>query len=415
MMITQNLELMVRLFLAVVVLFICASLQAQISTTYSLRHHAITFKSDRAEIVVDPAITFKYLCSDSYSGVDNMRGATFTAKIDSNFTAGGALFERQSTLSPFLSEFALQTSSMPGWGVFKRLDSWGENPRTIDIARAMGFLAWSKNRLSTKIEIGAQRFGWSKSPLMLSHEDVPYPSLQFEWTKSNFFADISMNQWVGSNRDGAVGSEYIIRNINKAIISSAGFSNEHFAIALLFGHTLEPSISIVSMAGRIVKNGGFINYEAATSSTSTSGPSYQIGAGYNGNQFRTGLNLIRTKDGLYGDGEEMVWSNAMIPLGVITGNNTKMSTVYFTFKNSDSAKWYFTCEAGTFSNAHYNSNDNLNDDFSRFTKGSITRVFSPDWDMALTLSVEAFKGHDPMLGIGVVHGIVRGFDELLIP
>ena len=100
-----------------------------------------------------------------------------------------------------------------------------------------------------------------------------------------------------------------------------------------------------------------------------------------------------------------------IGLGVITGNNTEMSTVYFTFKNSDSAKWYFTCEAGTFSNAHYN----LNDDFSRFTKGSITRVFSQDWDMALTLSVEAFKGHDPMLGIGVVHGIIRGFDELLIP
>ncbi|MDE0722219.1 MAG: hypothetical protein OSB28_02815, partial [Flavobacteriales bacterium] len=120
---------------------------------------------------------------------------------------------------------------------------------------------------------------------------------------------------------------------------------------------------------------------------------------------------IRTKEGLYGDGEEMVWSNAGIPLGVITGDNTKMSTLYFTFKNSDSAKWYFKCEAGTFSNANFNSNDN----FSRFTKGSITRIFSQDWDMGLTLSVEAFKGHDPMLGIGVVHGIVRGFDELLIP
>ena len=151
--------------------------------------------------------------------------------------------------------------------------------------------------------------------------------------------------------------------------------------------------------------------EAAASSTSTSGPSYQIGAGYNGDQFRTGLNIIRTKDGLYGDGEEMVWSNAMIPLGVITGNNTKMSSVYFTFKNSDSAKWYFNCEAGLFSNDNYN----LNDDFSRFTKGSITRVFSQDWDMGLTLSVEAFKGHDPMLGIGVVHGIVRGYEKLLIP
>ena len=409
----QNLELMIRSFLAVLALFICVSIQAQISTTYSLRHHAITFKSDRAEIVVDPAITFKYLSSDSYSGFDNIRGATFTAKIDSNFTAGGALYERQSTLSPFLSEFALQTSSMPGWGRFKKLDSatWGENPRTIDIAMAIGFLAWSQNSLKAKIEIGAQRFGWSKSPLMLSNEDVPYPSVKFGWVKSAYFADISINQWVGSKRDGAVGSEYIIRNINKAIISSAGFSNENFAIALLFGRTLEPSISVVSLAGRFVKNEGFINYEAATSSRSTSGPSYQIGAGYNGDKFRTGLNIIRTKDGLYGDGEEMIWSNATIPLGVITGNNTKMSSVYFTFKNSDSAKWYFNCEAGLFSNAHYNSNDN----FSRFTKGSITRVFSQDWDMGLTLSVEAFKGHDPMLGIGVVHGIIRGFDELLIP
>ena len=413
----HNLKLMIRLFVAVVVLFICASLQAQISTTYSLRHHAITFKSDRAEIVVDPAITFKYLSSDSYSGVDNIRGATFTAKIDSNFTAGGALFERQSTLSPFLSEFALQTSSMPGWGRFKKLDSetWGENPRTIDIAMAIGFLAWSQNSLKAKIEIGATRFGWSKSPLMLSNEDVPYPSLKFGWVKSDYFADISINQWVGSTRDGAVGSEYIIRNINKAIISSAGFSNEHFAIALLFGRTLEPSLSVVSLAGRFVKNGGFIDCEAATSSTSTSGPSYQIGAGYQGGLFRTGLNIIRTKDGLYGDGEEMVWSNAGIPLGVITGNNTEMTTLYFTFKNSESAKWYCKWEVGTFSNALYNSNDNSNDNFSRFTKGSITRVFSLDWDMGLTLSVEAFKGHDPMLGIGVVHGIVRGFDELLIP
>jgi hypothetical protein len=409
----HNLKLMIRSFLLVGVLFICVSLQAQISTTYSLLHHAITFKSDRAEIVVDPAITFKYLCSDSYSGFDNIRGATFTAKIDSNFTAGGALFERQSTLSPFLSEFALQTYSMPGWGRFKILDgaTWGDNPRTIDIAMAIGFLAWSQNSLKAKIEIGATRFGWNKSPLMLSHEDVPYPSVKFGWFKSDYFADVSISQWVGSTKEGAIEVDYLIRNINKAIISSAGFSNENFAIALLFGHTLEPSISIVSLAGRFVKNEGFINYEAATSSRSTSGPSYQIGAGYNGDKFRTGLNIIRTKDGLYGDGEEMIWSNAMIPLGVITGNNTKMSSVYFTFKNSDSAKWYFKCEVGAFSNAHYN----LNDDFSRFTKGSITRVFSQDWDMGLTLSIEAFKGHDPMLGIGVVHGIIRGFDELLIP
>ncbi len=409
----QNLKLMIRSFLTVVALCICTSLQAQISTTYSLRHHAMTFKSDRAEIIVDPAITFKYLSSDSYSGIDNIRGATFTAKIDSNFTAGGALFERQSTLSPFLSEFALQTSRIPGWGIFKRLDdeTWGENPRTIDIAKAIGFMAWSKNSLSTKIEIGAQRFGWNTSPLMLSHEDVPYPSLQFEWSKSDFFVDLSLNQWVGNKRDGAVISEHIIRNINQAIISSAGFSNEHFAIALLFGHTLEPSISILSLAGRFVKNGGFINYEAATSSTSTSGPSYQIGAGYNGNQFRTGLNLSLTKDGLYGDGEEMVWSNAMIPLGVITGNNTTMSSIYFSTKSDGTSKWYIKCEAGAFSNINYN----LNDNFSRFTKGSITRVFSQDWDMGLTLSVEAFKGHEPMFGIGVVHGIVRGFDALHIP
>ena len=47
----HNLKLMIRSFLAVGVLCICVSLQAQISTTYSLRHHAITFKSDRAEIV----------------------------------------------------------------------------------------------------------------------------------------------------------------------------------------------------------------------------------------------------------------------------------------------------------------------------------------------------------------------------
>jgi hypothetical protein len=57
----------------------------------------------------------------------------------------------------------------------------------------------------------------------------------------------------------------------------------------------------------------------------------------------------------------------------------------------------------------------MNFNFSTFTKGSITRIFSQDWDMGLTISIEAFKGHETMLGIGVVHGIIRNYDELLIP
>ena len=122
---------------------------------------------------------------------------------------------------------------------------------------------------------------------------------------------------------------------------------------------------------------------------------------------RTGANFTQTKGGLYGEGEEAVWANTEIPLGVITGNNTKKSTVYFMFKNSDSAKWYFNFEAGTLSNLNYN--------FTRMTKGSITRIFSQEWDMGLTLSLETFKGHAPMLGIGVVHGIIFGYNDLLIP
>ena len=76
------------------------------------------------------------------------------------------------------------------------------------------------------------------------------------------------------------------------------------------------------------------------------------------------------------------------------------------FKNSDSAKWHFNFEAGTLSNLDYN--------FTRITKGSITRIFSQEWDMGLTLSLETFKGYAPMLGIGVVHGMIRDFDELYI-
>ena len=400
---------MIRFLFLLAGFSVCASLQAQVSTKYSLRHHAITFKSDRAEIVVDPAITFKYLSSGSYSGFDNIRGATFTAKVDSSFKAGGALYERQSTLNPFLSEFALQTNSLPGWGRFKRLDNptWEENPRTIDIAKAIGFMSWSRNSLMAKVEIGAQRFGWNTSPLMLSNEDVPYPSVSFTWSKPHYFADISINQWVG-DKDG---TGQILRNLNKVILSSVGFTKDHLEIAVLFGHTFEPSISVVSVAGRFVENRGFVTCEAATSSTSTSGPSYQIGAGYSGNQVRTGLTVMRTKDGLYGEIGQEAWSNAGIPLGVITGNNTTMSSIYFSTKSDGTSKWYIKCEAGAFSNTNFN----LNNNFSRFTKGSITWVFSQDWDMGLTLSVEAFKGHDPMLGIGVVHGIVRGFDALHIP
>ena len=396
---------MIRVFLTVVVFSICASINAQISTTYSLSDHAITFKSDRTEVIVDPAITFKYLSSDSYSGFDNIRGATFTAKIDENFTGGGALFERQSTLSPFLSEFALQTNRMPGWGWFKIIDgaTWGENPRTIDIAQAKGFMAWTKNSLKAKLEIGAHRFGWNISPLMLSPADVPYPSVKIGWTKSGFFTELSVNQWVGKRE--VLGD--LLRNRNQAIISSSGFSDDNFAIAILLGHTKDPSISIISLAGRFVKKNGFINYEVSTSSSSTSGPSYQIGAGYKNEKFRTGINFAQTKEGLYGEGEEAVWANTLIPLGVITGNNTKKSTVYFMFKNSDSAKWYFNFEAGTLSNLNYN--------FTRMTKGSITRIFSQEWDMGLTLSLETFKGHAPMLGIGVVHGIIFGYNDLLIP
>ena len=404
---------MIRTLFMGVAFLISSSFQAQISTTYSLSHHAITFKSDRAEIIVDPAITFKYLSSDSYSGVDNIRGAIFTAKIDENFTAAGSLFERQSTLSPFMSEFARQGTTIPGWGQFKPFNGsdWNENPRTIDIARATGYLAWSKNSMLVKVEIGTRRFGWNISPLILSNTDVPYPSLNFIWQKAEFFTEFSINQWVGSKRDGAVGGDYIIRNINQSLISTSSYSNKDFSLALLLGHTIEPSITMVSLAGRFMKRGGFVNYELATSSTSSTGPSYQIGAGFEGSKFITGLNLSNTKEGLYGEGEEAVWSNAEIPLGVVTGNNTVKSSVFFTFKtpakDSEKSKWYLNCEAGKMSNMNFN--------FSTFTKGSITRIFSQDWDMGLTISIEAFKGHETMLGIGVVHGIIRNYDELLIP
>ena len=104
-------------------LFLSPSLSAQNTTSYSIKSHAITLESERALVVVDPSISFLYLVGQNFQGVNNIRGAKFNATIDGHFKAGGELLERQSILSPFLTDFSRQSNRLPGWGRFKTISS----------------------------------------------------------------------------------------------------------------------------------------------------------------------------------------------------------------------------------------------------------------------------------------------------
>ncbi|PCJ82725.1 MAG: hypothetical protein COA49_01290 [Bacteroidetes bacterium] len=397
------------------------TLLAQNSTTYSLKSHAITFKSDRATITLDPALTLLWLSGEGYSGFNNTRGAKFQAEIDRNFTAGGQLLERQSTLSPFLSNFSRASGRLPGWGRFKDIsqDNDEGDPLIVDVAKATGFIAWEGSINTIKgihfrLSNEAFNFGWGRSPLLLNKDDAPYPSLNLGWKDTKYHFDFHAVKWIGETR-GPIGSttESLFTQ-SRAIFISGGYKTKSWGIASLIGSVRESdstkSLSTFSMSGfsRVRKFSGTWEIVTSSSSFSTDGISLQLGGKYSLKKISTGINIISTKKDLYGLENEAHWSNAGLPLGIITGGDTKMSSIYFDFKTPTTTKWIFKVELGSLISKDYDY------DF-KWVRSSFSRVISKSWDMFGTISMDYTlkslnttqnpTGH--IISVGIIHGITN--------
>jgi len=397
------------------------ALLAQNSTTYSLKSHAITFKSDRSTITLDPALTLLWLSGEGYSGFNNTRGAKFQAEIDGSFTAGGKLLERQSTLNPFLSNFSRASGRLPGWGRFKNIsvDNDGDTPLIVDVAKATGFIAWegsinSINGIHVRLSNEAFNFGWGRTPLLLNMDDAPYPSINLGWKDTKYHLDFHAVKWIGETRGPIGNTTESLFTQSRAIIVSGGYKSENWGISSLMGRVSESdstnSMSSFSVSGFSRKNGFLGTWEVVTSSASfsTEGISWQLGGGYSLKKISTGINIISTKRDLYGRENEAHWSNAGLPLGIITGGDTKMSSIYFDFKTPTITKWIFQVELGTLKSKDYDY------DFS-WVRGRCSRVLSKSWDMFGTISVDYTlkslnapqnpSGH--MISVGIIHGITN--------
>ena len=406
-------------------LVLSPSLSAQNTTSYSIKSHAITLESERALVVVDPSISFLYLVGEDFHGINNIRGAKFKATFDGHFKAGGELLERQSTLSPFLTDFSRQSNRLPGWGRFKTISSLTDTgvPLKVDVARATGFLEWSEKvsqgeakGFHARLSNEAQSFGWAHSPLLLNREDVPYPTAKIGWQNSKLTFDVRAFQWIGDVR-GPMGSttEPLFNRIH-GTLASGKYNTDSWGVAMLFGRAKELSqdtssishINAISLSGFALFHDVRLIWEMSKSSASEEGFSWQVGGEYARENMKSGINHYVTQAGLYGEDGGTEWSHSGIPLGVMTGGQSKSSVIYAEYRNKLLPKWILFSECGILKSAQFDYD-------LKWIKANVGRVILEDWDLCGTLSFEHIIPVDHlsegpsgwMMSIGISHGIIN--------
>ena len=406
-------------------LFLSPSLSAQNTTSYSIKSHAITLESERALVVVDPSISFLYLVGEDFQGINNIRGAKFNATIDGHFKAGGALLERQSTLSPFLTDFSRQSNRLPGWGRFKTISSLTDTdlPLKVDVARATGFIEWAEKvgkdeakGFHARLSNEAQNFGWAHAPLLLNRDDVPYPTAKIGWQNSKLNFDLRAFQWIGDVR-GPMGSttEPLFNRIH-GTLASGKYNTDSWGVAMLFGRAKEVAqdtsssshIQAISLSGFKVFHDIRFIWEMSKSSASEKGVSWQVGGEYSRKNTKVGIHHFVTQAGLYGGDGGTEWSHSGIPLGVMTGGQSTSSIICAAYRNKLLPKWILFSECGSLKSAQYNYD-------LKWFKANMSRVILEDWDLCGTLSFEHLFPADHlsegpsgwMMSFGITHGIIN--------
>ena len=406
------------------VLVLSPSLSAQNTTSYSIKSHAITLESERALVVVDPSISFLYLVGQNFQGVNNIRGAKFNATIDGHFKAGGELLERQSILSPFLADFSRQSNRLPGWGRFKTISSLTETdePLKVDVARATGFIEWSEKMgkdeakgFHARLSNEAQSFGWAHAPILLNKDDVPYPTAKIGWQNSKLHVDLRAFQWIGDVRGPMGSTTEPLFNRMHGMVSTGKYTADAWGIAMLYGRAKEVAqdtsssshIQAISLSGFTLFHDFRITWEMAKSSASEKGLSWQLGGEYTRKKLKIGIHHFVTQAGLYGEDGGTEWSHAGIPLGIMTGGQSKSSVICAEYRNKDLPKWLLFSECGALKSAQYDYD-------LKWIKANISRVILEDWDLCGTLSFEHLFPVDQlsegpsgwMMSFGITHGIL---------
>lgn len=132
--------------------------------------HLLDFSSDRATVFVDPLLDLAW--GPSFPGPHrvwrNIRGATFKARWDDQWSAWGSLEEHQSIRVGQDAWWCQNSGSLPGWGRAKTGRSDGDwntlDSLYVDVARAEGGLHWeaqSMGRLAGwTLDLVVNRWHW---------------------------------------------------------------------------------------------------------------------------------------------------------------------------------------------------------------------------------------------------------------
>jgi hypothetical protein len=167
-------------------------------------------------------------------------------------------------------------------------------------------------------------------------------------------------------------------------------------------------INAISLSGFALFHDVRLIWEMSKSSASEEGFSWQVGGEYARGNMKAGINHYVTQAGLYSEDGGTEWSHSGIPLGVITGGQSKSSMIYAEYRNELLPKWILFSECGTLKSAQYDYD-------LKWVKANVGRVILEDWDLCGTLSFEHIIPVDHlsegpsgwMISFGITHGIIN--------
>lgn len=186
--------------------FCCCEVSAQLPADSIT--HLFDFSSDNVQIHVDPLLDLLWTpaVEGNQTAWRNIRGATFSAHWDKNWSGWGSLEEHQSIRIFEESWWTAANASLPGWGKAKlgRDGAWrSSDSMYVDVARAMGGMRWNQNPETGQgwsVELAIRPFEWGiarhASTIGLRATSAPSPEFNISHSKGGRLFWLGGTKWI---------------------------------------------------------------------------------------------------------------------------------------------------------------------------------------------------------------------------
>lgn len=194
--------------------------------TVSLTAHAMTWHTANLDLWLDPWLTFRHVAGtaanagtdEGPASWDNLRGASFGARLDGRWVLEGSLEELQGLPSAWDGLMMGDGSGLPGWG---RVKTTGGG--RVDVARARARSSYRTpvrglDTLTFSLAYAPVQWGEASSPAMFSSEASSFPHAQLTLGPSSRWAiSAVLARWTGNERSPLGGStESLFRQTDAA-------------------------------------------------------------------------------------------------------------------------------------------------------------------------------------------------------